>query len=793
MPNKTAWLDVRDALGNRTVTSVDLNQPYEMSGGATTGGSCAVTFGKTHAMVGGPTVGGSATTNTAALNKTAWLDVRDAAGNRTVISVDLLQLSSADYTMSGGTAASGSNLATKGKTFAQAGGVSVGGSATTTKRKDYELSSGVVVGGASDVSKRKDFTQAGGITTGGAASTSTESLNKTAWLDVRDAAGNRTVVSTSFYQQNITSYSMSGGIAAGGTSTTTKRKDYALSGGASLAGEAITNRRRDYVLSGGAQVSGTSSTQNITFNTYTHSMSGGAAGVGANLTGQNDLRVHTLSGGATTGGSALIARTRAKATSGGPVVSGAFVTARVSVNKTAWLDVRDAAGNRTVVSTSFYQGSLNTWVMTGGATLGGNPPHSRGKAHTMSGGAAVTGAFATSEQAYTPANKTAWLDVRDAAGNRTVTSVDLYQPYIAGHTMSGGAQTGGAFTTQSVLNTAQVTLTSVEPDPTKRLTTSPDLAVGDIIEWGGVVGGVLADVNVHADSTWSAEVGVESFLWRVNDGTGWSAWVTQYVVAATSHVMSGGLTTGGTAAIVRYKSHYMSGGPVVSGNIPRSKTRVVVQSGGALSGGTGRPAKGRVYALSGGMQTGGSPARNKGKAHAQTGGAVVGGAANFERGKDFWQSGGVVTGGTAAKSKRKDVVQVGGASTGGATTTVGAGASQQAHSMSGGAVTGGTAPRNKGKFYVIQGGASVGGTASTSRGKSYSAIAAAQMGGAALIAKGKAHRLSGGMVTGGVAVLSKLKVRQMVGGMVVGGAFVTLRPIEPTIVEFDNLFLMANF
>lgn len=62
-----------------------------------------------------------------------------------------------------------------------------------------------------------------------------------------------------------------------------------------------------------------------------------------------------------------------------------------------------------------------------------------------------------------------------------------------------------------------------------RITASPDLASGDQITWGNVVGGTIADVTVYADGSFTWNPGVTAFDVSINDGTGFSAAVTQHI------------------------------------------------------------------------------------------------------------------------------------------------------------------------------------------------------------------------------------------------------------------------
>lgn len=67
-----------------------------------------------------------------------------------------------------------------------------------------------------------------------------------------------------------------------------------------------------------------------------------------------------------------------------------------------------------------------------------------------------------------------------------------------------------------------------------RLTATPDIAAGDQVEWTNVIGGVLDDVVVFDDGSFSAAPGVTAFDFRVNDGTGWGTVATQTITPAAA-------------------------------------------------------------------------------------------------------------------------------------------------------------------------------------------------------------------------------------------------------------------
>lgn len=99
---------------------------------------------------------------------------------------------------------------------------------------------------------------------------------------------------------------------------------------------------------------------------------------------------------------------------------------------------------------------------------------------------------------------TRYLFVKDNAGT-----------YSNGWAITFSPQTGWAY----------VDLVSVASPPSIRLTSTPDLAIGDEILYGGIVGS--GTVAVNNDATFNAAPTVISFDFRVNDGTGWGSQATQ--------------------------------------------------------------------------------------------------------------------------------------------------------------------------------------------------------------------------------------------------------------------------
>lgn len=67
-----------------------------------------------------------------------------------------------------------------------------------------------------------------------------------------------------------------------------------------------------------------------------------------------------------------------------------------------------------------------------------------------------------------------------------------------------------------------------------RITSAPDIADGDQVEWSNVEGGSISDVTVNADGSFVTAEAVTAFDVRVNDGTGWGDYATQSMTPAGS-------------------------------------------------------------------------------------------------------------------------------------------------------------------------------------------------------------------------------------------------------------------
>lgn len=94
---------------------------------------------------------------------------------------------------------------------------------------------------------------------------------------------------------------------------------------------------------------------------------------------------------------------------------------------------------------------------------------------------------------------------------------------------AAAASNGHAVTLSPVTGKSYVNLASVHSPSSERLTSSPDLEIGDQIEVSTIQG--TGTVTVADDATWQADIGVTSFNFRVWDNTDgtWGAAATQTI------------------------------------------------------------------------------------------------------------------------------------------------------------------------------------------------------------------------------------------------------------------------
>jgi hypothetical protein len=183
----------------------------------------------------------------------------------------------------------------------------------------------------------------------------------------------------------------------------------------------------------------------------------------------------------------------------------------------------------------------------------------------------------------------------------------------------------------------------------------------------------------------------------------------------------------------------------------------------------------KSYASSGGITSGGAAAISKTKAMTQTGGLATGGTGALQKQKAFVSSGGSSLGGTAPLGKQKAYTASGGANTGG--TAASFLVRIWSWLAGGGVSTGGVAGVTKAKSYQGSGGATTGGTGIFARVRiyTYSALGGLSASGTAALAKIKAATGSSGAVTGGSALRARVRVYLAAGGALLGGAAITLR------------------
>lgn len=110
---------------------------------------------------------------------------------------------------------------------------------------------------------------------------------------------------------------------------------------------------------------------------------------------------------------------------------------------------------------------------------------------------------------------------------------------------------------------------------------------------------------------------------------------------------SGGLTSGGTAAVTLTKNYIGSGGLTTGGSAGVTLTKDYIASGGLTTGGSASVAVTKDYTASGGFTSGGTAGVTLTKDYTASGGLTSGGTAGVAVTKDYIASGGLTTGGTA--------------------------------------------------------------------------------------------------------------------------------------------------
>lgn len=167
-----------------------------------------------------------------------------------------------------------------------------------------------------------------------------------------------------------------------------------------------------------------------------------------------------------------------------------------------------------------------------------------------------------------------------------------------GTTIKNGVAVNVVLTDNDAVDSNAFALTSIQPpsgwqyvdigtpDTTasNRLTATPDLASGDQVEYGNIVG--TGSVTVFDDGTFVADAGVTAFDFRVFTAVdGWGASATQTVGAVTTTI-SGGIAAGaasGQSAAISLSTSIAGGvGAAAASGLPAS-----VQQATSIAGGVG--------------------------------------------------------------------------------------------------------------------------------------------------------------------------------------------------------------
>lgn len=165
----------------------------------------------------------------------------------------------------------------------------------------------------------------------------------------------------------------------------------------------------------------------------------------------------------------------------------------------------------------------------------------------QSGSAAITIGGAAQTVTWNTATSCSISSV-DIGTNKYGTSVNIIVTDASGNASSGYATTfsprsGGAY----------VDLSGTMASSGVRLTSTPDLAAGDQIEYYGATGGTIpADVTVNSDGTYDVSSSVTAFVFRVNNGAGWGTAATETIgtlATISSATPSGAIGTQTTATV----------------------------------------------------------------------------------------------------------------------------------------------------------------------------------------------------------------------------------------------------
>ena len=199
---------------------------------------------------------------------------------------------------------------------------------------------------------------------------------------------------------------------------------------------------------------------------------------------------------------------------------------------------------------------------------------------------------------------------------------------------------------------------------------------------------------------------------------------------------SGGIATGGAAALKRTWTSTANGGITTGGAASASKS------------------SGNNYTASGGITIGGAAALKRTQVIASTGGITIGGAAALKRTQVIASTGGITIGGAAALKRTQATASTGGIVTGGAATASKSSPGQNSYTASGGVTTGGAATLKRTQTAVGAGGIATGGAATLKRSFARLASGGLSTGGVALFKQVHAYLASGGLTTDGAAFVT---------------------------------------
>ena len=192
--------------------------------------------------------------------------------------------------------------------------------------------------------------------------------------------------------------------------------------------------------------------------------------------------------------------------------------------------IEDSSGNDLASFSATSATNNSTQVAPSGPTITSTSDDTptNGSSITISGSnfGATTGTLTAAGVSWTV---TSWSDTSITAtvaigANKYNTNVSLVV------TTSGAVSSSGYnVQIQPASGVSYVNLSGTLASSGDRITATPDLASGDQLEISSVQGGTISDVTVSADASFSVASGVTSFRVRVNDGTGWGSYGTQYI------------------------------------------------------------------------------------------------------------------------------------------------------------------------------------------------------------------------------------------------------------------------